>query len=111
MTIFWECVLGRFKATSDHLQKSDMDLATALGLLWSLHSYVGALRDQFAELKEWAHSVSATQAYQFDIRRARKRKRFADETNDEGKEAFTDGILTFKVETYYVITDRLYECF
>lgn len=39
------------------ITKSDMDLATALGLLWLLHLYVGTLQDQFAELKESAFSV------------------------------------------------------
>lgn len=87
-----------------------MDLSTALGLLWSLHSYVGTLQDQFAGLEESACSVSTTKAYQFDIRHVRKRKRFAGESDDDSKVAFTDGSLRFKVGTYYVIIDRLSSC-
>ena len=51
MGILWDRVLGRFKAVSVHLQKSYMDLATAVGLLQSLHSYVGTLRDQLLSWK------------------------------------------------------------
>lgn len=54
MTIFWDRILGRFKATSDKLQTSDIDLATAVWLLQSLLSYVGTLRDQFADLEKSA---------------------------------------------------------
>ncbi|KAL7394734.1 hypothetical protein ABVT39_003117 [Epinephelus coioides] len=103
-------ILHRFKATSDQLQKSDMDLATALGLLRSLHSYVGILREQFAELEESACAVSATQNYQFDTRHVKKRKKFADESGDDNEIAFTDSSQRFKVETYYVIIDRLCSC-
>lgn len=67
MTVLWDKILGRFKATSDHLQENDMDLATALGPLQSLHTYVGSLRNQFAELEESACSISATKDYRFDI--------------------------------------------
>lgn len=47
--------------------------------------------------------VSATQNYQFDTRRVRKRKRFADECDDDSEVAFTDSSRRFEVETYYVI--------
>jgi len=77
MTMLWDRVLHRFKATSDQLQRSNIDLATALGLLQSLHSYVGTLWEQFAELEESARTVSATQNYQYDTRRVRKREKFA----------------------------------
>lgn len=66
-TVLWDDVLGRFKATSDQLQKSVLDLATAVDLLRSLHSYVGTLQDQFTEHEESARSVIVTQDYQFDI--------------------------------------------
>lgn len=78
MTILWDRILGRFKATSNKLQTREIDLATAVRLLQSLLSYVGKLRDQFADLDESARSVSATQDYQYDISRRGKRKRFAD---------------------------------
>uniref|UniRef100_A0A8C6LVK5 TTF-type domain-containing protein n=1 Tax=Nothobranchius furzeri TaxID=105023 RepID=A0A8C6LVK5_NOTFU len=110
MTLLWDRVLHRFKATSDQIQKSDMDLATALGLLRSLLSYVCNLREQFSELEESARAVSVTQNYQFDTQRVRKRKRFADESADDSEVAFNDSSQKFKVETYYVIIDRLYSC-
>lgn len=75
MTMLWDRVLHRFRATSDQLQKSDMDLATALGLLRSLLSYVGTLREQFSELEESARAVSVTQNYQFDTKRVKKKRR------------------------------------
>ena len=63
MTMLWDRVQ---QATGDQLLKSNMDLATVLGLLRSLHSHVGTLREQYAELEESARTVSATQNYQFD---------------------------------------------
>ena len=110
MTMVWDRILGRFKATSDKIQTRDIDLATAVRLLQSLLSYVGKLRDQFAELEESARSVSATQDYQYDISRRRKRKRFSDESDNDEEVVFTNGSLKFKVETYYVIIDKLTSC-
>lgn len=108
--MLWDQVLHRFKATSDRLQKSDMDLATTLGLLRSLLSYVCTLREQFSELEESACTVSVTQHYQFVMQRARKRKRFADESANDSEVAFNNSSQKFKVETYYVIIDRLCSC-
>ncbi|MBN3309056.1 ZMYM1 protein, partial [Amia calva] len=110
MTILWNRVLSRFKATSVNLQKRDMDLATAVHLLRSLNSYVGTLREQFAEVEESARTISVTQSYQYDVRCLRKRKRFADESSDDTEVTFTDGSERFKVEAYYVIMDRLRSC-
>lgn len=64
MTVLWDRVLTRFKATSLHLQKSDIDLATAFELLQLLNSYVGTLREQFAEIEASARAISVTQSYQ-----------------------------------------------
>lgn len=60
MTTLWDRVLSRFKATSIHLQKSDMDSATAVDLLQSLHFYVGTHREQFAEVEGSACAISVT---------------------------------------------------
>jgi hypothetical protein len=110
MTMVWDRILGRFKATSDKIQTRDLDLATAVRLLQSLLCYVVKLRDQFAELEESARSVSATQDYQYDISRRRKRKRFADESDNDEEVVFSNGSLKFKVDTYYVIIDKLTAC-
>ena len=88
-TVIMAMLWHRFKATSDQLQKSYMDLANALGLLWSLHSYVGTLREQFAELEESTPIVSASQNYQFVTQCMRKRKKFANESGGDSEVAFT----------------------
>lgn len=62
------------------------------------------------KLEESVRSVSGTQDYHFGIRRTRKRKRIADESDDDDEVAFTDGCLIFEVEPYYVIIDRLSSC-
>lgn len=85
MAMLWYRVLHRFKATNDQPQKSHMDLTTALGLLRSLHSYVGTLREQFAKLEESECAVTATQNYQFDTQRVRKRMKFADESGEDSE--------------------------
>lgn len=71
MTMLWDRVLHRFKATSDQLQKSDMKAVSAKGQV----QYVGTLREQFSELEESARAVSVTQNYQFDTKRVRKKKK------------------------------------
>lgn len=65
MTTLWDRVLSRFKATSIH-SKSDMDSATAVDLLQSLHFYVGTHREEFAEVEGSACAISVT-PYQYDI--------------------------------------------
>lgn len=62
------------------------------------------------EVEGSARAISVTQCYQYDFCRTRKRKRFADESSDEDEVTFTDGSQRFKVESYYVILDRLRSC-
>ncbi len=86
MANLWDTVLSRFKATSDALQKRDINLDTAQRLLESLHSFVATLRDQSSQFEKSSRDMKCvTQFYQHETQRGRKRKIFADESteNDE----------------------------
>lgn len=52
MANLWDTVLSRFKATSDTLQKHDINLDSAHRLLESLHLFVATLRDQFSQFEK-----------------------------------------------------------
>jgi len=107
MASVWDTVLGRFKATSDSLQKRDMDLNTAQQLLESLRAFVASLRNTFEKFeKEVVKGV--TQSYHHETQRVRKRKTFADETTEN--EVILNGSQRFKVETFNMIIDRLLSC-
>lgn len=106
LAIFWDRVLQRFKMTSKELQKRDMDLRTAVGLLESLRTFVSSLRGEFGKYETSAKAITGvTNTYQDETRRTRKRKAFADENVDN--EVVLRGSQKFQVETFYVLIDRL----
>ncbi len=73
MANLWYTVLSRFKATSDALQKRDINLDTAQRLLESLHSFVATLRDQFSQFEKSSRDMKCvTQFYQHETQRGEK---------------------------------------
>ncbi len=79
MAQFWNTILERFHATSVCLQKSDMDLLTAVRLLESLREFVSAQRELFEHFERSALSVPGVcQSYKHEVNRIKKRKTFAD---------------------------------
>lgn len=109
MTQFWHCVLGRFKVTSEALQKPDMDLMSAVRLFESLRSWVVSLRDQFDHFERSAKNIPGVcQSYKDELQRAKKRKAFSDESTEH--EVTLNGRERYQVETFNVIIDKLVSC-
>lgn len=109
MAQFWHCVLSRFKVTSEALQKTDMDLMTAIRLFESLRSWVVSLRDQFDYFERSAKNVlGVCQSYKDELQQAKKRKGFSDEATEH--EVTLKGRERYQVETFNVIIDKLVSC-
>jgi len=111
MAHFWNAILDRFQATSAMLQKSDINILTAVNLLQSLRAFVSSQRDQFDVYEKAALNVTGVlQTYKRDLQRSRKCKTFADEGGADDVSSLRDGRNQFKVETFYVIIDKLVSC-
>uniref|UniRef100_A0A671MRE6 HAT C-terminal dimerisation domain-containing protein n=1 Tax=Sinocyclocheilus anshuiensis TaxID=1608454 RepID=A0A671MRE6_9TELE len=109
MAHFWNMVLDRFQATSQQLQRHDIDIFTATHLISSLQDFVAAQRDGFEAFERAAMNVSGVSlCYKRDIQRAKKRKTMADESAEP--DVLHDGRDQFRVETFNVIIDKLTSC-
>uniref|UniRef100_A0A671MPV2 DUF4371 domain-containing protein n=1 Tax=Sinocyclocheilus anshuiensis TaxID=1608454 RepID=A0A671MPV2_9TELE len=109
MAHFWNMVLDRFQATSQQLQRHDIDIFTATPLISSLQDFVAAQRDGFEAFERAAMNVSGVSlCYKRDIQRAKKRKTMADESAEP--DVLHDGRDQFRVETFNVIIDKLTSC-
>uniref|UniRef100_A0A671WKW6 HAT C-terminal dimerisation domain-containing protein n=1 Tax=Sparus aurata TaxID=8175 RepID=A0A671WKW6_SPAAU len=111
MAHFWDAILDRFQATSIMLQKSDINILTAVNLLKSLRAFVSSQRDQFDIYEKAALNVTGVnKTYKRDLQRSRKRKTFADEEGANDVSNLHSGRDKFKIETFYVIIDKLVSC-
>lgn len=105
MTIFWDCVLNRFNATSQYLQKVDVDLISASKMLSSLVEFVQTLREKFSDFETKAKELSPFVSREYAIDNKRKiTKRLADGTVQASTLSGSDN---FRIDNYYVMIDNL----
>lgn len=105
MANFWNTILMRFRMTSLHLQKADLDLMTAGESLRSLREFVSAQRDRFADFEDEALAVPGVcQMYKHDLQHTRKGKGFEDDSAEN--DAIFDGKTKFQRETFSVVIDK-----
>ena len=105
LTVIWYKILTRFNATSLSLQKVETDLLSVVKLYESLISFISEMRQgQFDEIEDQARTF-ADPVYIDTTKRAKKRKRFFDES--VGNETHLDPRQKFKVDNFYTILDRL----
>lgn len=83
-------------------------LVSQVSKLDKLETIIMTLWDQSLKSQYALSVLHKTSSLAFDV--WGKRKRIADESDNDDKVAFTDGCLIFKVEPYYVIIDRLSLC-
>uniref|UniRef100_A0A8C9YGK0 TTF-type domain-containing protein n=1 Tax=Sander lucioperca TaxID=283035 RepID=A0A8C9YGK0_SANLU len=113
MAFFWDTILDRFQATSIMLQKSDINILTAVNLLESLRAFVSTQRDQFEMYEKAALNVTGVlHTYKCDLQRSRKRKTFGDEGSEpkEDPSNLHGGRKKFQTGTFYVVIDKLVSC-
>jgi len=98
--------LDRFNATSKLLQNVDIDIGIALELYRSLIDFVGSLRsDEMFEVYVEKAKCIIPEEYEFNSKRSCKRKLQLGESKEN--EIIMTGKNKFRVETFYVILDRV----
>lgn len=109
MTQFWNRVSSRFKATSESLQKADIDLTTAIRLFESLKLFLLSIRDRLDHFETSAKIVPGIcRSYKDELQRNKKRKIFSDESTEH--EITLKGRERFLIEPFSVVTDSLVNC-
>ena len=111
MCVFWNALLTRINATSIQLQRSTIDLHTAVQLLRSLKDFVLSQRgdSQFESYEREAKVLCNNNTYKSEKTRLRKRRAFADEEGSPEAQTHV-GSDKFRIETYYVVVDKLTAC-
>lgn len=105
MAVFWHQILERFHKTNQYLQKIDVDLITASKMLESLVLFVQNLRNDFSKFEEKAKSLSPRINSDYTDKSTRcVTKKLAD---GELQEENLRGSDKFRIQTYYVIIDKL----
>jgi len=106
MAVFWNSLLDRFNATSKLLQSVDVDIGIAVELYRSLINFVESLRsDEMFEMYVEKAKCIIVGEYEFESKRNYKRKLQFGESKEN--EVIMTGKNKFRVETYYVILDRV----
>ncbi|KAL4085416.1 hypothetical protein QTP88_027275 [Uroleucon formosanum] len=103
MVVFWNKVLERFNATNKKLQTVEIDIESVVCLYNSLHQYVKEMRNMFDIYEKLAIEKTGL-TYLTNIRR-KKRKLQYDES--PGEEVHFDSRESLKVNSYFVILDKL----
>ncbi|CAH0405833.1 unnamed protein product [Chilo suppressalis] len=104
MAVFWATILERINGVSLSLQKSSIELRTAVDLLKSLLDFLLAQRELFDDYEMKANEKADFQ-YSDESQRVRKRKRHHDDGSAE--EVVHRGRDKLKFETYLPVIDML----
>lgn len=105
MAVLWNKILNRFNATSQYLQKINVDLVSANAMLLSLIVFVSDLRDEFPTIEAEAKALS--ESVNQDYTDASKRRITRKLTDKDTQSETSNGSEKFRIETFYVIIDRL----
>lgn len=105
MMELWCDILDRFEKVSQKLQKVDTSLERVVRLYESLITFIDSLREMFLVYEERARKGCDVDYESCCNKRQRKRKLQADENKE--CEVILHGRDKFKVETFYVVLDRL----
>lgn len=104
MLVIWTDILERFEKVSETLQSVETSIERVNRLYGSLVMYIESLREMFDEYERKAIDRCESD-YTSTTKRLKKRKLRPDEDNQE--EVVLTGKEKFKVETFFVIIDRL----
>lgn len=105
MTVLWNCILNRFDGVSQYLQKIDIDLISASQMLFSLVDFVQNLRNKFSDFEAKAKQLSVLVSEEYaDSKKRKITKRL---TDGEVQASTLSGSDKFRIETYYIIIDKL----
>lgn len=99
----WNDILERVDKCSNNLQKQTMNLTAATKQLHTLESYVHGKRDEFDNYEQSTIALLGCETPTYS--RVRKRKIFADETNENEMEF--DGRSAFRTNVFLRVIDSL----
>ncbi|XP_065667614.1 uncharacterized protein LOC136087915 [Hydra vulgaris] len=105
MAVLWHHILKRFNAVSKFLQKVELDLHTASSMLLSLIDFVKNLRNDFTRFENESKKFSSF--IEKDYSDKNKRKVIKKLSNVENQVDSLSVIDKFRVNTFFVITDKL----
>jgi len=93
LCVVWDYVLQRFNATSEKLQKVNIDLGTCVSLYESLHAFVSSIRtaEAFTSYEDKAKLMVEDSSYREVRGPARKKKRLFNEVDSEVYIAVSQG--------------------
>jgi len=97
----WNDILGPFNICSKSLQSINIDLCTAINLMKSLKSVLDQIREKYDNYEFKGMEITVNKPYKSSENRKRKKR-----CDNETAYMFTDKEL-FKVQTFYVIIDKL----
>ena len=105
MPVFWHFILNRFDSVSKYIQKVELDLCTANDMLLSLVDFVKDMRNNFSKFEEEAENLGDFVITEYlDAKKRKITKKLPDGSTTT--ESLT-GADKFRVDTYYVIIDKL----
>jgi len=105
MAVFWNSLLDRFNATNKLLQSVNIDIGIALELYRSLIDFESLRNDEMFEMYVEKAKYIIPEEYEFDSKQSCKRKFPLGESKEN--EVIMTGKNKFRVETFYVILDRI----
>jgi len=105
MAVFWHAILSRFNATSSYLQKVELDLNIAKNMMLSLVKFLKNLQNDFSGIEKKSKALSSVIMQEYsDVDKRKITKKLKD---GEKKKETLSGSNKFRVETFYVIIDKL----
>lgn len=105
MAVLWHAILSRFDATNSYLQKVELDLNVATIMMFSLIEYLKNLRGDFSKIEKNSKALNTViiQEY-YDVNKRKITKKLNDGEKEQEKLSGSD---KFRVNTFYVIVDKL----
>ena len=105
MAVLWNFIFQRFNATSQYLQKVNVDLISANNMLLSLVDFVKGLRDKFSDIEKEAKELSTYVNQEYSSSNKRKiTRKLADKEVQVDNLSATDN---FKINIFYNIIVKL----
>ena len=105
MAVLWNFIFQRFNATSQYLQKVNVDLTSANNMLLSLVDFVKGLRDKFSDIEKEAKELSTYVNQEYSSSNKRKiTRKLADKEVQVDNLSATDN---FKINIFYNIIVKL----
>lgn len=104
LTFFWNDILSLFDKSNKIIQKVNIDLHQVTITYKSIIDYITQLRNRFDYYFEKGRNLSEFNEFQQDLKRPKTKKFKHDDGTADTK---LDGVTNFKVNTYYVIIDKI----